>query len=104
MKRKFLLTVLLGAGLVTLAVWPGQPPASNKPLAQKVAGSEPSYQTKEMIAALINMNGHLCASVLSITQLVVGKKTFEVVCIEYRGGNGQVTYILDLSTGIAYRS
>jgi hypothetical protein len=55
-------------------------------------------EIKEAMALLINMNNHLCANVVSIAPLSL-KGTYEVRCVEYRGGAGTVDYIVKVSTG-----
>lgn len=57
----------------------------------------------EMIATAINLNGHLCAKVTRVQPLKVNDSTFEVTCIEYRGGSGTVRYIVNTDTGVAYK-
>ena len=58
---------------------------------------------KEMIALMINLKGDLCAKVLDVRPLRL-KDTYEVTCIEYRGGSGTVRYIFNARTGAAYRN
>lgn len=50
---------------------------------------------EEMMATFINMHGQLCAKVVNVNRLEM-KNTFEVTCIEYRGGTGTVDYIVNL--------
>ena len=57
---------------------------------------------KEMTALILNMNGLLCAEVVDIRPLKVRKGTYEVECIEYRGGKGRKTYIMDAAKGTAW--
>lgn len=57
---------------------------------------------KKMTAAIINMNGFLCAKVVDIRPLKVGRHVYEVTCIEYRGGTGQKIYLMDAAKGIAW--
>ncbi len=58
---------------------------------------------KEMIALMINLKDDLCAKVLDVRPLRL-KDTYEVTCIEYRGGSGTVRYIFNARTGAAYRN
>lgn len=51
-------------------------------------------ELKEIMATMINLRGHLCATVTDIRPLRFGNQ-FEVTCIEYRGGSGEVRYIFD---------
>lgn len=60
-------------------------------------------QLLQQIATVINLNGHLCASVTDVRPLKI-KDTYEVTCIEYRGGQGEVRYILDASKGVAFKA
>lgn len=59
-------------------------------------------ELRKMTAAIINMNGLLCARVVDIRPLPVGKYIFEVTCIEYRGGTGRKVYLMDAARGIAW--
>ncbi|MEG6550178.1 hypothetical protein V6C53_08080 [Desulfocurvibacter africanus] len=52
------------------------------------------------MAALINLNGHLCADVIGVYKLNQ-PDIYEVECIEYRGGNGRVDYLVNLKQGTA---
>lgn len=60
-------------------------------------------QLLEKIATVINLNGHLCASVTDVRPLQM-KDRYEVTCIEYRGGQGEVRYILDARKGVAFKA
>jgi hypothetical protein len=60
-------------------------------------------ELKEMTAAIINMNGMLCAKAVEIRGLQL-EGQFEVTCIEYRGGSGTVRYIMDAQKGTAFRA
>lgn len=57
----------------------------------------------ETIATAINLNGLLCAKVTRVQPLKVNDSTFEVTCIEYRGGSGTVRYIVNTDTGVAFK-
>lgn len=57
---------------------------------------------KDAVAALINLNGHLCAEPVDVRPLKVRQSAFEVTCIEYRGGSGRVRYIVDAASGTAW--
>ena len=57
---------------------------------------------KDAVAALINLNGHLCAEPVDVRPLKVRQSAFEVTCIEYRGGSGRVRYIVDGASGTAW--
>jgi hypothetical protein len=60
-------------------------------------------ELKEMTATILNLGGHLCARVVEIRPLKLDGQ-FEVTCIEYRGGSGQVRYILDARAGTAFKA
>lgn len=49
---------------------------------------------REVIATMINLEGYLCAEVVSVRELQISG-VYEIICIEYRGGSGQVRYIVD---------
>lgn len=57
-------------------------------------------EIEKMIAAGINLNGHLCAKITAIRPLKV-KSTYEVTCIAYRDGSARKAYLLDPLKGIA---
>ncbi len=59
-------------------------------------------ETNELIAMMLNMNGLLCAEIVTVSRL--GNDRLEVTCIEYRGGHGTVRYILDMNTGRAFKA
>lgn len=73
------------------------PPAA--PIAAPVTSGTPSPAVAEQIALGINMAGNLCAQVVTVSQLQTGGgQAYEVTCVEYRGGTGQVRYLVDLRT------
>jgi hypothetical protein len=51
-------------------------------------------ELKNSIATMINLNGLLCASVTDVKPLELNNH-YQVTCIEYGGGSGQVRYIFD---------
>lgn len=51
-------------------------------------------EVNKMVATGLNLNGHLCAELISILPLKV-KSTYEVACIAYRGGSSKKSYIID---------
>jgi hypothetical protein len=57
----------------------------------------------KMTATILNLNGLLCAKVVDIKPLKVGNNIYEVTCVEYRGGSGNVRYIMDAGTGKAWK-
>lgn len=66
-------------------------------------GSISKAALNEQIATVLNLNGLLCASVVGVRPLAVGANTYEVTCIEYRGGAGQVRYVMDAAKGTAFK-
>lgn len=59
-------------------------------------------QHGEQFATLIGLNGLLCAKVDRITPLK-RSNTYEVNCLEFRGVKGNIQYIVNMATGIAFR-
>lgn len=57
----------------------------------------------EKVATVINLNGHLCASVTDVRPLEI-QDTYEVTCIEYRGGSGEVRYLMNARKGTAFKA
>lgn len=55
-------------------------------------------EAEDLLATLINLNGMLCAEVISVTPLRT-RDRYEVECIEYRGGRHRATYVVDVSRG-----
>ena len=58
-------------------------------------------ELKTLVSATILLNGYLCAEVVDIRPLVKAD-TYEVTCIEYRGGRGTKLYIFDAARGSAF--
>ena len=56
-----------------------------------------SADSKQKLAALINLNGELCAQVQNAIPLSGDR--YNVTCTRYRDGTGTVTYELDVTTG-----
>lgn len=65
------------------------------------ASAASEAELKEKVATLINLNGHLCASVTDVRPLEIAGN-FEITCVEYRGGSGTVRYILNAAKGIVF--
>ncbi|KAB2959105.1 MAG: hypothetical protein F9K16_12740 [Thermoanaerobaculia bacterium] len=59
-------------------------------------------RAKEVAATIINLNGMLCAEVVSMRKLELENKV-EVSCIEFRGGSNHVSYIVDTKSGKAVK-
>lgn len=58
-------------------------------------------EVDEGLATLINLKGYLCAKVVNVRPLSQ-TNIYEVKCIEYRGGQGTVDYIVKVDEGIVY--
>lgn len=71
-------------------------PAATQQMPQASASSE------EQMALLLNMGGHLCASVTSIRK-ASAESVYEVECIAARGGAATAAYLVDMRTGRASR-
>lgn len=61
-----------------------------------------TYDSKESIATIINLNNYLCAKVIYIEALPQ-KNMYKVRCQEYRDGTGRVEYVIDSKSGSASR-
>ena len=55
-------------------------------------------EAENTVKAFINLNGELCAEIVSVRPLAISN-TAEVICIEYRGGSDRVTYVINMATG-----
>lgn len=75
--------------------------AMGLPVSAKDLKNIPSPKdTEKMAATGLNLNGHLCASIVSIRPLRV-PGGFEVTCVAYRGGNARKSYVVDARAGKA---
>lgn len=61
-----------------------------------------TYDSKESIATIINLNNYLCAKVIYIEALPQ-KNMYKVKCQEYRDGTGRVEYVIDSKSGSVSR-
>jgi hypothetical protein len=78
--------------------------ANNQTSTRSTSGTRtPSSDAREAAATFINLNGFLCADVISVQALQLNN-TFEVTCIEYRGGSSKKTYILNTADGTAFEN
>lgn len=59
-------------------------------------------EAEDMMATFLNLKGQLCAKVVNVSKLSL-PNTYEVRCIEYRGGTGTVDYIVNVKTGEAVK-
>ena len=57
--------------------------------------------SNEQIATILNLNGLLCARVVEMRLLPLGKM-YEVTCIAYRGGRATKSYVLNMEDGSAF--
>jgi hypothetical protein len=85
----------------TLVIWSAI--AAFLVVSPTIGRAEVDRETGELIATMLNLNGLLCASVVDFRKLEIANQV-EVTSIEYRGGSGTVRYILDLSTGKAFKA
>ena len=65
-------------------------------------GSAFADEAEDMMATFLNLKRNLCAKVVNISKLQI-PDTYEVRCIEYRGGTGTVDYIVNVKTGEVYK-
>lgn len=73
------------------------------PVNENKTKHEPTFEDlKDVTASIINLNGLLCAEVIDTRPLKVREDIYEVTCIEYRGGSGKKTYIMDIANGTAW--
>ena len=75
------------------------PTTQNVSTTDDKTSSEPSPSLEdlnELTATILNVNGLLCADVTDIHPLKVRENVYEVTCIQYRGGSGKKTYIMDI--------
>ena len=61
-------------------------------------------EQKELVATTLNLNGKLCAEVVSVNVMNhLGENgVIEATCIKYRKGSGRATYMIDMKTGRAW--
>ena len=59
-------------------------------------------EVNKTIKLVFNLNGLLCAEIVDVRPLAIGNDRYEVECIEYRGGSGKKTYILDAQENKAW--
>lgn len=88
-KAAVLVAALTVASLAANLLKPAPPPAGHR--------AQALMAKAEAVAALINLNGQLCARITSIEHLYLD--TYTVTCTRYRDGTGPSTYRVDLNTG-----
>jgi hypothetical protein len=60
-------------------------------------GTGLSAESKQALAAMINVSGQLCANVNGVSAL--GNDRYTVACTRYKDGTGTASYEVDLQTG-----
>ncbi len=88
--------ILLGAFVLTVLYRGCTAPNSTRAAAEQ-RGTGLSESSKTTLAAMINVNGELCAKVTGVSAM--GNDVYEVACQRYRDGTGMATYHVDLKTG-----
>lgn len=73
------------------------PISSTEPAASNRKNNGVSEDSKNTLAALINLNGELCARVTEISR--ISGDVYRVSCIRYRDGTGSATYEVNAATG-----
>jgi hypothetical protein len=63
--------------------------------------SHATSEGDELIATIININGHLCAKVKRVNPLRQAG-IYEVTCTKYRGGTATQIYMVNSNTGAAW--
>jgi len=58
-------------------------------------------EVHKLVATGLNLNGLLCAKVLTLTPLKLPSK-YEAKCIAYRGGEGTKMYVIEALAGRAF--
>ena len=54
-------------------------------------------QLEDMLATMVNLNGHLCADVTRM--YMEGGDTYRIICSRYRSGSGESEYIVNMLSG-----
>ncbi len=57
-----------------------------------------SFDTKEILALMINVRGELCAHVNKVERVDVDE--YSVTCTRYRDGTGLASYVVNARTGV----
>jgi len=95
-----LIAIVIGAFVLLLAIAMCGRGASNhsssSPSSENLS-KKVDPESNQAMAALINMNGCLCAKVTSVRH--VSGDTYFVDCVEMRDGSGTTHYSVDLGTG-----
>ena len=68
---------------------------------QPSSGRPTQSDSNEQVATILNLNGLLCARVVEMRLLPLGKM-YEVTCIAYRGGSATKSYVLNMEDGSAF--
>ena len=75
-----------------------QTDTASTPQVAPTTSSMSRNDAESIIKAFINVQGHLCADVVSTRPLALPNAA-EVKCIEYRGGSNTVTYVVNMKSG-----
>jgi hypothetical protein len=94
-KRAIWPWLLLGAFALT-ATYHGCT-GTTKPPATPPKGTGLTESSKAGLAAIMNVNGELCAAVTGVASK--GNDVYEVTCQRWRDGTGQAIYLVDMRTG-----
>lgn len=102
--RRAALVLLATALLISMLTCSGPSDLPTDPGAgaARATSAGVSEDARGKMAAVVNLAGHLCASVERVSALRV-KGAYEVECILLRGGAARATYAVDLNTGRAER-
>lgn len=105
-----LTTLILIGAVITPIIWlfsteeqtPKTAPVTAESKKSVAVSGVASKEAKELAALMLNLNKLLCAEVVEIRPLKVQQNIHEVTCIEYRGGSGKKTYLIDIEKGTAW--
>jgi len=93
-KAALALVVLAIIGTAANIMAPSPAPDSTRP-----SRAQALMAKSDSVAALINLNGQLCARVIEIEHIYLDQ--YKITCTRYRDGVGTSTYDIDLKTGQA---
>lgn len=83
---------------ITSCIFDSKSPADvpNTAVARQAAAGV-SEDSKTTLAALVNLNGELCAKVTDVSR--ISGDVYRVTCVRYRDGTGSATYEVNAATG-----
>ena len=99
---EFLIVALAAIGFGSIVAYCSKPDEKFTPAAMPTKPASEG-ELEEVVATFLNLNGLLCARVTDIRPLKL-KDTYEVTCIEYRGGSTKKTYILNMADGRVFEN